>query len=116
MSLPGGTSDLRPTRPKLVPILAMRCLSKGGPSDLSAKRTSAQFELISGLGLTSQRSFLWKTNKQETVNVVSRLLSVSSNPQKFIKTMFIYAYIPDYCPSVAISVIKTVKYFLIFPS
>ena len=64
MPLPRGTSELRSTGPKLVPLLAMRCLYQGGPSDLSARRTSENLNTLGVLGLASQRSFLRRTNEK----------------------------------------------------
>ena len=61
-ALLGGISEIRSTGPKLVPLLATRCLY-WGPSDLSAIRTSENLNTLGVLGLASQRFFLWKTNE-----------------------------------------------------
>ena len=55
--------------PDIVLLLTTIYLYWGGASGPSAKRTSAQFELISGLGLASQRSFLRKTKKFSLANI-----------------------------------------------
>ena len=60
-------SELRSTGPKLVPLLAMRCIYLGDPSDLSAKRTSENVNILGVLDVASRRPFLQKTNERENL-------------------------------------------------
>ena len=63
-SQPDLKADQMSSWPDVVWLLTTRCLFPGGPSDLSAKWTSETLNKLCVLGIASQRSFLWKTNKR----------------------------------------------------
>ena len=71
-------------------------VSNGGRT-LPKEGSSAKFELILGLTLASQRSFLWKTNEHFPIYLIGNPINVSWNPQNmahFSKMITLRGHMP----------------------